>query len=109
MSNPPFWESFPNMFPSAISQEAGKRIPWHKDANSRRSSQVFCLSAFGFLIGHELRDRVVAHFLQRCFGCLASTANGESSLSFRNESFSTNAGGERQRTWTFFSRDHTGS
>ncbi len=52
----PFWESFPNLAPQSLPEQVGKRIPWHSDAASPRSSQTFCVSAFGCLIGNPNCD-----------------------------------------------------
>lgn len=59
----PFWETFPNLFPGSITPKVGNRIPWHKYASSPRSSQTFCVSAFGSLIECEKNAEVLDRFL----------------------------------------------
>ncbi len=71
----PYWAHFPNLFPDVISDEVARKIPWHKHADSSRSSQVFCVSAFGFLLRHRMRDRIVGDFLQQAFGWTTSLNN----------------------------------
>ena len=65
--NRPFWEAFPNMFPNAISEAIGKKIPWHTHAASPQSSQTFCVSAFGPLIDHDGSDQICRQLTERSF------------------------------------------
>jgi len=69
----PYWESFPNLFPGAITPKVGHRIPWHKYASSPRSSQTFCISAFGSLIDCEKNAEVLDRFLAQHFPTWEST------------------------------------
>jgi len=61
----PFWEAFPNMFPGAIPEAIGNKIPWHTHAASPQSSQTFCVSAFGPLIQSPGRDLICRQLAQR--------------------------------------------
>jgi hypothetical protein len=61
----PFWEAFPNMFPGAISEAIGNQIPWHTHAASPKSSQTFCVSAFGPLIDSQSRSQVCRQLADR--------------------------------------------
>ena len=63
----PFWQSFPNLAPGAISDGEAKKLPWHSHAASPRSSQVFCVSAFGPLISHRSRDTVYDELVKNAF------------------------------------------
>lgn len=66
--NRPFWESFPNFAPNAISEPIGRKIPWHTHAASPQSSQTFCVSAFGPLIEHGISDKICSQLAERSFG-----------------------------------------
>ena len=65
--NRPFWESFPNFAPNAISEPIGTNIPWHTHAASPQSSQTFCVSAFGPLIEHGISDQICSELAERSF------------------------------------------
>lgn len=55
----------PTLHPDALSRE--ERLPgtikWHRWAHSQRSSQVFCISAFGTLRNIVVRDKVIDQFV----------------------------------------------
>lgn len=51
----------PTLFADALTdRERSPKFKWHSHANSPRSSQVFCLSAFGGLRGLAQRDGILA-------------------------------------------------
>jgi hypothetical protein len=66
-NNHPFWESFPNFAPNAITESVGKKIPWHTHAASPKSSQTFCVSAFGPLIEHVGSEMICRSLTERSF------------------------------------------
>lgn len=54
----------PTLYPEALSDaELSPTFKWHSHASSPRSSQVFCLSAFGGLRGLKNRDEILAALL----------------------------------------------
>lgn len=55
----------PTLHPDALTDEERLLggIKWHRYADSPRSSQVFCISAFGTLRNTSTRDEVIDHFL----------------------------------------------
>lgn len=55
----------PTLHPNALTdaERLPGRIKWHKHAHSPRSSQVFCISAFGTLRNTSTQDRVIDRFL----------------------------------------------
>ena len=55
------------MFPGALPPKQGNRIPWHKYASSPRSSQTFCVSAFGSLIDSNKNADALSQFLHPHF------------------------------------------
>ena len=74
--NRPFWELFYNFAPNAISEQIGKKIPWHTHAASPQSSQTFCVSAFGPLIDHGSSDQICRQLAERSFNGWAN-CNGQ--------------------------------
>jgi len=50
----------PTLYPGALTErERDASFKWHDHCGSPRSSQAFCLSAFGTLQSHRARDRVL--------------------------------------------------
>lgn len=62
----------PTLHDLALSDEEGLAFKWHDFAHSPRSSQVFCVSAFGTARQIESRDRVVAALLTKFFPQIAT-------------------------------------
>lgn len=58
----------PTLHPDALLDDEKKTgFPWHVYADSERSSQVFCLSAFGTLRGLDAKDPVMDALFARAF------------------------------------------
>ena len=58
----------PSLHPNALSdRERSEAFKWHDYANSERSSQVFCISAFGALRSLRARDRLLDRLFSAAF------------------------------------------
>jgi hypothetical protein len=81
VSTPPNrWElvkANPSYLAGALSESEGQAIRWHSPS-SARSSQVFCISAFGSLRHLPDDQDIVQALLTRHFPDLGLTARGES-------------------------------
>ena len=63
----------PTLYPKALtSSERDPSFKWHGHAHSPRSSQVFCISAFGTLRNLTVGNRVLASLLYEAFPEIAT-------------------------------------
>ena len=63
----------PTLYPKALtSSESDPSFKWHDYAHSPRSSQVFCISAFGTLRNLAVGNRVLANLLYEAFPVIAT-------------------------------------
>lgn len=85
-TNQPFWENFPNLTPGSLPERIGKTIPWHKDAASPRSSQTFCVSAFGSLIDSQARNSICRKLAMESLGWQDADGKWEVRLEFSDRS-----------------------
>src|SRR6056297_1681302 len=57
----------PVLYEDALIENEKEKFSWHTHADDIRSSQVFCLSAFGSLRRYKEKDEIINALFDSCF------------------------------------------